>query len=276
MAVFEITAKHQMNLGAGKYIAKGESHQINIPGNVKSFGAFSTSERRQQAIRQLSATGGIDLKQNSPFLNTGHWDIKEVRPRRFARAEMGASSPFAEIKSPMREIPKNKEVIDVAEMKKGCVDIVRDFCNEGKVEEFKESDLEQRAEIVLELFDKVKEQMGIGDVELNFTENKDCGSYEFDPETNKHTIKLNRDYLENPDCCKDLTETILHESRHAFQEKAVSAPDSVTVKREDINSWKDNMDYYIEPEYDLQAYWDQPIEKDAEGFAKSVVAEGWC
>lgn len=93
----------------------------------------------------------------------------------------------------------------------------------------------------------------------------------YNPYTNK--IELNANYLENPNC-EGLLNTILHESRHAFQNKCVEMPDTVTVKNNIIDVWKDNFDNYIKPEYDFEAYENQEIEKDANYFADSVMRKG--
>lgn len=93
----------------------------------------------------------------------------------------------------------------------------------------------------------------------------------YNPLTNK--IELNSNYLEKSDC-EDLLNTILHESRHAFQNKCIDTPNSVTVKDNIIEVWKDNFDNYIRPDEDFEAYENQEIEKDANYFADSVMKKG--
>ena len=74
--------------------------------------------------------------------------------------------------------------------------------------------------------------------------------------------------------CKDLMNTLLHESRHAFQHRCVKHPESCDVSPKVIEEWKDNQKHYIRPEDDFVAYENQPIEKDANEFADSVMKEG--
>ena len=76
--------------------------------------------------------------------------------------------------------------------------------------------------------------------------------------------------MEKPDC-ENLLNTILHESRHAFQDKCIRQPETVTVKENIIGVWKDNFVNYIKPEDDFEAYENQEIEKDANYFADSVM-----
>lgn len=170
--------------------------------------------------------------------------------------------PWNEMKFP--------KVTDDVEMKKECIELVKDFNREGVDQDFAEKGLEGRCEIALDFYESVKEVMGI-DAELcfaNMPENV-CGGY--NSETNR--IELNSKYLENPNC-KELQNTILHESRHAFQQKCIDNPDTVTVKENIIDVWKDNMKNYISPEFDFEAYENQEIEKDANYFADSVMRKG--
>lgn len=165
---------------------------------------------------------------------------------------------------------KNPTVIDDVEMKKGCIELVKDFNRDGLDLDFAEKGLKGRCEIALDFYESVKEEMGIT-AELQFCSMPEnvCGGY--NPNTNK--IELNSKFLENSDC-KDLQNTILHESRHAFQQKCIENPDSVTVKNNIIDVWKDNMKNYIPPGLDFEAYENQEIEKDANYFADSVMKKG--
>lgn len=165
---------------------------------------------------------------------------------------------------------KFPKVIDDVDMKKGCIELVKDFNRDGLDLTFAENGLEGRCEIALNFYESVKEIMGV-DAELcfaNMSENI-CGGY--NSVTNR--IELNSKYLENPNC-KELLNTILHESRHTFQQKCIDNPNSVTVKNNIIDVWKDNMKNYISPDLDFEAYENQEIEKDANYFADSVMRKG--
>ena len=165
---------------------------------------------------------------------------------------------------------KFPKVIDDVDMKKGCIELVKGFNRERLDLDFAEKGLEGRCEIALDFYESVKEEMDIT-AELQFCSMPEnvCGGY--DPNTNR--IELNSKFLENSDC-KKLQNTILHESRHAFQQKCIENPDSVTVKNNIIDVWKDNMKNYIPPGFDFEAYENQEIEKDANYFADSVMKKG--
>ena len=122
----------------------------------------------------------------------------------------------------------------------------------------------------MDFYENIKQYMGIN-AELSFKQMpKGClGGYI--PGSNK--IELNSSLLTNPDC-KETFNTILHESRHAFQEKAISSPDSVSVSNKVIEAWMENMESYVESKYDFEAYENQEIEKDANYFADSVMKKG--
>lgn len=271
MAAFEFTAKHPMYLGAGNQIGRGERFTMNIHTmGVQPSTVFSTPESRRQAIQQF-AVNGIDVKSREYLLNTGHWDIKRIPDRTFSKAIDIPSMPsFQDVKLPWNDVPNTKEVIDDVDMKKGCIETVRNFFNEGKDIDYADKGLEGRCEIVYSFYEEIKEHMGI-DADLDFVHKPaiDLGGY--NPNTNK--IDLNVNFLERPNC-DDLLNTVLHESRHAFQNKCIENPDSVTVKKNIIDVWKDNFENYISPGYDFEAYENQEIEKDANYFADSVMKKG--
>lgn len=106
---------------------------------------------------------------------------------------------------------------------------------------------------------------------LEFKEMSPANMGAYNTETNTITLNSRLLITENP---QELMDTILHESRHAFQQYAVENPDRVSVDRETVALWKDNMDYYIRPEWDYEAYKNQPIEADADKFAENTMKAG--
>lgn len=180
-----------------------------------------------------------------------------------------STSKLDKLHAPWQEVPSM--VINHSEMKKGCVDLVSKYFNEGKDLDFSEKGLEGRCEIAYQFYDGIKQEMDI-DAKLSFDPTmarKELGCYS--PDNN--TIRLNSNYLENSDC-KDLMNTLLHESRHAFQHRCVNHPESCDVSPKVIEVWKENQKHYIRPEDDFVAYENQPIERDANDFADSVMKDG--
>lgn len=268
MSVFELTARHQMYLGDNNIIPKGERLRLNIHTmGVQPYNMFSNPENRRQAIQQF-AVNGIDMKSREHLLNTGHWDIRKLPDHTFSKS-LDSYQSFEHFEKPLDGI-SSKDIIDDVEMKKSCIELVRNFFHEGIDVEFAEKGLQGRCEIASTFYDAVKERMGI-DAELSFECKPPQNLGGYNPATNR--IELNSTYLEKPDC-EDLLNTILHESRHAFQNKCIINPDSVTVKNNIIDVWKDNFDNYISPIFDFEAYENQEIEKDANYYADSVMKKG--
>ncbi len=272
MAAFEFIAKHPMNLGGNNQIMRGERFTMNIHTvGVQPFSVFSNPESRQQAIQQF-AVNGIDVKSREYLLNTGHWEVKRLPDHNFSKAvdvreSVGQSS---DVKSTSLELPKTHDVIDDVEMKKECIGIVKEFYGKELDLTFADKGLEGRCEIATDFYKEVKQSMGI-DAELSFVTKSPNELGGYNPKTN--CIELNSNYLEKADC-EDLLNTILHESRHAFQGKCIQSPESVTVKNNVIDVWKDNFQNYISPCHDFEAYENQEIEKDANYYADSVMKKG--
>ena len=268
MAAFELTARHQIYLGAGNQIKKGERLTLNIHTmGVQPYNLFNNPDSRRQAIQQFSVNG-IDVRSREYLLKSWQWDIKRISDHKKEK-NVESFNPFSEVGNQWNEIP-SKDIIDDVSMKKDCIGLVRNFYNEGLDLDYADKGLEGRCEIATSFYNDVKEKMGI-DADLSFANKPPYNLGGYDPLTNR--IELNSNYLEKADC-EDLLNTILHESRHAFQNKCIDTPNSVTVKDNIIEVWRDNFDNYIRPDEDFEAYENQEIEKDANYFADSVMKKG--
>ena len=118
MAVFEITARHQMFLGAGNQINKGERLTMNIHTmGVRPSNLFSNPESRRQAIQQFSVNG-IDVRSRDYLLNTGHLNVKRV-PDGFSKSLDNYTLQDTEVA--YKDLPNKNGIIDDVEMKKGQV-----------------------------------------------------------------------------------------------------------------------------------------------------------
>lgn len=179
------------------------------------------------------------------------------------------SSSFHELISPLLEEQRDLQFINEGEMRQGCMSIVERYYQEGKFDEYAESGLEGRMHIADSFFNEIRDAMGI-DTEFSFVPLPFSMEGGYDPSTNK--IELNMNALENPDC-SGIFNTILHEARHAFQHKAVSNPDSVSVDNNTIDTWRQNFENYISPWLDYEAYREQPVEADAFDYADNMVPE---
>ncbi len=271
MSLFELTAKSQMYLGDGNIVKKGEKITMDIhTPNAQPYNLFSNPENRRQAIQQF-AVHGIDAKPGANVLSIGNWDVKKMPSQTFSRTiENSNMENFEKFHFPWQDVPQQKFIDDV-DMKKGCMVLVKDFYKDGKDVDFIEDGLEGRLETAFSFYDGIKKEMGI-DAKLCFDPTmapNDLGGFE----PSENVIRLNANYLENPDC-KGLLNTMLHESRHAFEKRCVDNPKSCTISDNVLAAWKENFDHYIKPEYDFVAYENQEIEKDANYFADSVMKYG--
>lgn len=134
-----------------------------------------------------------------------------------------------------------------------------------------DADSKLRAAYIEDFYDKFSEFSGYNSkLVFKDTGPKNMGAYN----SENNTITLNSRLLkiDNPE---ELMKTVLHESRHAYQQYAVDYPDRVTVSEGTIEEWKENMANYIPPGLDFEGYVNQPIEVDAEYFANSTFNKGY-
>ena len=82
-------------------------------------------------------------------------------------------------------------------------------------------------------------------------------------------VRIN-EYLLEKDTSYQLTQTMIHEMRQAFQHHAVSNPRSVIISNQTIKTWEDNFADYKSPNrgHSFEEYLSQPVEWDAKNFAK--------
>lgn len=179
---------------------------------------------------------------------------------------------------------------DIGPISDEAVYMTNEFCDERGLEEttatavqefieadkfrrppYEEASVEQRAEYMKEFHDSFNEKTGYMN-NLHFCEGMNTGNLgAFNPFTKQ--IDLNVDLLKDADP-QEVMETIMHESRHAYQDFAVNHPEQVSVDIETIQTWASNFTYYIRPEYDFEAYENQPVEADANEFSERMFYEG--
>ena len=150
---------------------------------------------------------------------------------------------------------------------------VQEFYENDKYRDipYAEADIRLRAAYMEDFYDKFSEFSGYNS-KLVF-ENKPYGNWgAYNPENNTISVNEKLLYYEDPE---ELMKTILHESRHAYQQYAVDYPDKVTVPEETIDLWRENMDNYISPELDYEEYVNQPIEVDANSYAEDIFNKGY-
>ncbi len=118
------------------------------------------------------------------------------------------------------------------------------------------------------------------DIDIVVDEVQKFGVYDWNNKKLKFNIILLTVEADNANfdyCVRETIDTIIHELRHAVQDKAVNNPGFWNVDDETRKLWADNMmpGNYIRPEVDIRAYSEQPIEKDAFTFS-SMIMKGVC
>lgn len=76
MPQFEIKSRHEMALGYGNWVHRGDKFSINITiPNTVPGSLFGNQKNKDCIVRQLAAQG-VYLPHNSCWLNSNHWEIK--------------------------------------------------------------------------------------------------------------------------------------------------------------------------------------------------------
>lgn len=127
----------------------------------------------------------------------------------------------------------------------------------------------QRETVLRDFSDKVADIFGVTISRLEFVDMPDRYWGEYTPSDG--SIKINSDVLSEPEKLKGTIDTLLHETRHAFQYEIVNGNITGNVAQETLAEWRYNIDNYIPASLDFQAYRNQSIEKDARNFAGSVL-----
>ena len=88
-----------------------------------------------------------------------------------------------------------------------------------------------------------------------------------------NNVRIN-EFLLAKDSSYQLTQTIIHEMRHAYQHHCVKNSNAVLVSSQTIKKWEDNLQpgHYKSPKlgYSFEEYLAQPVEWDAKNFAKQL------
>ncbi len=171
------------------------------------------------------------------------------------------------------DLTVTKEFCDVCEFEDRTAWAVQNFLERDAYREppYAEASVEQRAEYMREFHDNFNEMSGYSD-NLHFSNGMRWNNLgAFSPGSKR--IELNARLL-NESNPRNLMETIMHESRHAYQDYAVNHPEKVSVDPRTIAIWDYNFKHYISAEYDYEAYYHQPVEADANDFANRMYEQG--
>ncbi len=103
------------------------------------------------------------------------------------------------------------------------------------------------------------------DIDFFYEQSGSRGVYD----KSSNSVKIN-EYILAKDSSYQLTQTIIHEMRHAYQRYSVTNEKNVLVSSQTIKAWEDNFNNYKSPSSGstFEEYLSQPVEWDAKNFAK--------
>lgn len=171
--------------------------------------------------------------------------------------------------------PKAKDVRNDRAMAKELKNLLKN--EQYSKEAWKEASVEERKEILRNLFNDMKKIYGIEVSAINFDAIETepgyvaCG-YLSRYNSEHMEMTINSNLLDDPKYYDQIMKTMVHELRHGYQYSVVNHPEKYKVSEETINAWRENFnDYKTFEEAGYEEYKNQPIEKDARKFANMVV-----
>lgn len=198
--------------------------------------------------------------------------IVELIETRIEEIGIGTDAPSTDILPAYLNNELSSPYCDSEEYSDSCCTAVKDFYERDSQREipYAEASVEQREAYLKEFYAEFAEKTGsmppLGFEPMPFHQ---MGAY--NPVDN--TIMLNSSLLEMSDP-HELLDTILHESRHAYQEYAVEHPCNVNVDTATLAQWEENFNNYVDSTLDFEGYFNQPIEVDARNFAEQTINNG--
>lgn len=219
------------------------AEEWNLMSDSEKSDAWQLVESRMQEVCELTGVREADVAKHIPQYIFGKIEYKEL--------------PFC----------------DEQEYINRCEWAVQEFLEREEYRDipYFDADSKLRAAYIEDFYDKFSEFSGYNSkLVFQDTGHKNMGAY--NPENNTITLNSRLLRIDNPE---ELMKTVLHESRHAYQQYAVDYPDRVTVSEGTIEEWKENMANYIPPGLDFEGYVNQPIEVDAECFANNAFNKGY-
>ena len=141
---------------------------------------------------------------------------------------------------------------------------------------WKKASVAEREQILRELFQDLQDIFHIEVDNLYIEEIESLPGYitygYLIPSNGKMSVTLNESLLSDPQNYERIMNTMIHEMRHGYQHSVVEHPENYEVTDETVESWRANFNDYKRTEYDgYEAYRNQPVEKDARGFADEVI-----
>ena len=127
--------------------------------------------------------------------------------------------------------------------------------------------VEDREKYLDDYFNGIKARMGLSNITYSYDELPGLNGCYI---PNKNIICINTKMLLSDNPLK-VVGCMLHELRHAYQERVVATPELFDIDAATVQAWKNNMAHYISSKYNLQGYSEQPLEKDAYQWSETII-----
>lgn len=156
-----------------------------------------------------------------------------------------------------------EEPIDLSNIKS----VVEQTLTPERMKTFESLSIAEKEQFILLFGNEILDGIGLSDVKIECVDDlgsMTCGRCNY----KQKAIQLNRKFLDSP---YGIIHTELHEIRHAIQHDAITHPNKYGFDAKTLEKWANNIEYYIKPELDYEAYITQPIELDAELWASEML-----
>jgi len=225
----------------------------------------------------------VDKAAHQKYKHTGGsyvWNEKHYI-KKYGEEKYDAAQKYnTEIKSSISNFSEVYKGVDLKsdmpsslEREKSTQEVVDKALSPEKRLDYQKETIEGRMGIMQDLFQQMLNASDLRDrpFRLDFKEMPgNCrGSYN----EISGKITLNRDIVTQPENYVNGLRTLLHETRHALQDEARFNPNKYGISSEKALEWSNNFQRYIRPEFNLELYKNQSIERDARSWAEKFVPQ---
>ena len=163
----------------------------------------------------------------------------------------------------MPDIPENYEEFSIEDMP--ISDETRENLKDFEQENWDNLSQVEKEEAVEKLRDSIAEDLQLENKpEIAYYNHEDAGDFGGYAASN-NTIYINRYTMGD---AAETADTVAHESRHCWQHERAENPQT-----EQDYALKENLEHYISPDEDFEAYLDQTVEQDAREYAGEVTSQ---
>ena len=163
----------------------------------------------------------------------------------------------------MLDIPENYEEFSIEDMP--ISDETRENLKDFEQENWDNLSQVEKEEAVEKLRDSIAEDLQLENKpEVAYYNHEDAGDFGGYAASN-NTIYINRYTMGD---AAETADTVAHESRHCWQHERAENPQT-----EQDYVLKENLEHYISPDEDFEAYLDQMVEQDAREYAGEVTSQ---